>query len=73
MNTVNDIIESLKPCPFCGDIPKLVWSEAFCFWQIDHEKYINCIASSLVPTVNNHTLDRSDKEYAISTWNARYP
>lgn len=64
--------KQLLACPFCGEIPNLIWNEAFWFWQIDHEKDSACIGNSMVPTANGkRTTDKNERDAAIMAWNKR--
>ena len=53
----------LKPCPFCGAIPILVYDEDYEEWQV------SCICSSCEVLPNTFFFDTEAK--ATSAWNRR--
>ncbi|MBQ8766075.1 MAG: Lar family restriction alleviation protein [Clostridia bacterium] len=53
----------LKPCPFCGEIPKVHYNEVLEMYTVECENK-NC-------NIVCHTCLAIKKEYAIENWNRR--
>ena len=55
----------LKPCPFCGNEPKIEFNESIGYVSY----YVKCI--NLECNVEVYTFDFNTKEEAIEAWNNR--
>lgn len=58
------MMEELKPCPFCGTIPKVIEDISF------HDYFVSCY-NKKCPLDAVYTDDYKSKKQAIKAWNTR--
>jgi Lar family restriction alleviation protein len=68
--------EALKPCPFCGEVPKTVTKTSMKIMDRIHTKYYilhicNENNYSTFPTIRINTVFLDTKKAAIAAWNKR--
>lgn len=61
---MEDVIERLKPCPFCGKVPKIILSDSVKKFRIIRCQNENCPASCV------SVMDLSIKKL-VKRWNSR--
>ena len=66
---INDEVNKLKPCPFCGAIPTIQKSD-FC-WQLSAEHEKGCFIRHMNGMNGNGKMSAYSKDVLIETWNRR--
>lgn len=68
----------LKPCPFCGVVPKIYWeswpeiSENSGIYHLEAEHKPNCFIRHINGMNPTGQSSASNKEWLLETWNNRY-
>lgn len=66
---INDEVNKLKPCPFCGAIPAIQKND-FC-WQLSAEHEKGCFIRQMNGMNGNGKMSAYSKDVLIETWNRR--
>lgn len=68
----------IKPCPFCGVVPKIYWqpwteiSENCGIYHLEAEHKSNCFIRHINGMNLTGQSSASNKEWLLETWNNRY-